>query len=69
MTGVLDSLKGQMTIVLIAHRLSTVMNADQIIYMDKGRVLGQGTFAELKATVPKFAKAIKLMDLAEKSSD
>ena len=68
-TGVLDSLKGQMTIVLIAHRLSTVMNADQIIYMDKGRVLGQGTFAELKATVPKFAKAIKLMDLAEKSSD
>ena len=68
-TGVLDSLKGQMTIVLIAHRLSTVMNADQIIYMDKGKVLGQGTFAELKATVPKFAKAIKLMDLAEKSSD
>jgi ABC-type multidrug transport system fused ATPase/permease subunit len=68
-TGVLDSLKNQMTIVLIAHRLSTVMNADQIIYMDKGKVLGQGTFAELKATVPKFAKAIKLMDLAEKSSD
>lgn len=68
-TGVLDSLKGQMTIVLIAHRLSTVMNADQIIYMDKGKVLGQGTFAELKAALPEFAKAIKLMDLAEKSSD
>jgi ABC-type multidrug transport system fused ATPase/permease subunit len=68
-TGVLDSLKNQMTIVLIAHRLSTVMNADQIIYMDKGKVLGQGTFAELRATVPKFAKAIKLMNLAEKSSD
>jgi ABC-type multidrug transport system fused ATPase/permease subunit len=68
-TGVLDLLKNQMTIVLIAHRLSTVMNADQIIYMDKGKVLGQGTFTELKATVPKFAKAIKLMDLAEKSSD
>jgi ABC-type multidrug transport system fused ATPase/permease subunit len=68
-TGVLDSLKGQMTIVLIAHRLSTVMNADQIIYMDKGKVLGQGTFAELKASLPEFAKAIKLMDLAEKSSD
>ena len=68
-TGVLDSLKNQMTIVLIAHRLSTVMNADQIIYMDKGKVLGQGTFAELKASLPEFAKAIKLMDLAEKSSD
>ena len=68
-TGVLDSLKNQMTIVLIAHRLSTVMNADQIIYMDKGKVLGQGTFAELKAAVPEFANAIKLMDLAEKSND
>jgi len=65
-TGVLDSLKGQMTIVLIAHRLSTVMNADQIIYLDKGKVLGQGTFAELRATVPNFAKAVELMKLSEK---
>jgi ABC-type multidrug transport system fused ATPase/permease subunit len=68
-TRVLDLLKGQMTIILIAHRLSTVMNADRIIYMDKGKVLGQGTFAELKAAVPEFSKAVKLMDLAEKSSD
>jgi ABC-type multidrug transport system fused ATPase/permease subunit len=55
--------------ISLAHRLSTVMNADQIIYMDKGKVLGQGTFAELKATVPDFASAIKLTDLADRSSD
>jgi ABC-type multidrug transport system fused ATPase/permease subunit len=54
-----------MIIVLILHRLSTVMNADQIIYMDKGKVLGQGTFAEPKAALPEFTKAIELMDLAE----
>lgn len=38
-TNVLDSLKSDMTIVLIAHRLSTVMNTDQIIYIDKGKIL------------------------------
>ena len=62
---VLDSLRSQMTVVLIAHRLSTVMNADKIIYLDKGKVVAQGTFAELKKQVPDFAKAVQLMDLGE----
>ena len=62
---VLDSLRSQMTVVLIAHRLSTVMNADKIIYLDKGKVVAQGTFAELKKQVPDFAKAVQLMDLRE----
>jgi ABC-type multidrug transport system fused ATPase/permease subunit len=61
----LDELRGQMTIVLIAHRLSTVMNADNIIYLNKGKVVAQGTFAELKKSVPDFAKAVELMDLGE----
>ena len=61
----LDELRGQMTIVLIAHRLSTVMNADSIIYLNKGKVVAQGTFAELKKSVPDFAKAVELMDLGE----
>jgi ABC-type multidrug transport system fused ATPase/permease subunit len=62
---VLDSLRSQMTVVLIAHRLSTVMNADKIIYLDKGKVVAQGTFTELKKQVPDFAKAVQLMDLGE----
>jgi ABC-type multidrug transport system fused ATPase/permease subunit len=61
----LDRLRGNMTIVLIAHRLSTVMNADNIIYLDKGRVVAQGTFQELKTKVPDFAKAVELMDLRD----
>jgi len=61
----LDKLRGNMTIVLIAHRLSTVMNADNIIYLDKGRVVAQGTFQELKTKVPDFAKAVELMDLRD----
>ncbi len=62
---VLDSLRGKMTVVLIAHRLSTVMNSDKIIYLDKGRVVAEGTFSELQRKVPDFAKAVELMGIAK----
>ncbi len=62
---VLDSLRGKMTVVLIAHRLSTVMNSDKIIYLDKGRVIAEGTFSELQSKVPDFAKAVELMGIAK----
>jgi ATP-binding cassette subfamily C protein len=61
----LDSLRGEMTIVLIAHRLSTVQNADKIIYLKDGVVEAEGTFKELKKKVPDFNKAIKLMELRD----
>lgn len=60
---VLDGLRGQMTIVLIAHRLSTVKNADKIIYLDKGKVVAEGNFEELQLKVPDFARAVELMGL------
>jgi ATP-binding cassette subfamily C protein len=62
---VLDRLRGHMTIVLIAHRLSTVKNADKIIYLDDGRVIAEGTFAELQKKVPDFKNAVKLMGLED----
>jgi ATP-binding cassette subfamily C protein len=62
-SNVLDGLRGKMTVVLIAHRLSTVMNSDKIIYLDKGRVVAEGTFSELQSKVPDFAKAIELMSI------
>jgi ATP-binding cassette subfamily C protein len=65
-TKVLQSLKNEMTVILIAHRLSTVKHADKIIYLDKGKILAVGNFSELKAQVPDFAKAVELMDLSEK---
>ena len=64
-TEVLQSLKNEMTVILIAHRLSTVQHADRIIYLDKGKIVAEGTFAELKAKVPDFAKAVELMDLSD----
>jgi ATP-binding cassette subfamily C protein len=64
-TKVLQSLKNEMTVILIAHRLSTVQHADKIIYLDKGKIVAEGTFSELKTQVPDFAKAVELMDLSE----
>jgi ABC-type multidrug transport system fused ATPase/permease subunit len=64
-TRVLDDLKKDMTVVLIAHRLSTVKLADKIIYLDKGQIVAEGTFKELKAQVKDFAKAIEIMGLED----
>jgi ATP-binding cassette subfamily C protein len=61
----LDSLRGQLTIVLIAHRLSTVLNSDKIVYLKDGKVVAQGTFAELKQSVPDFNQAVELMGLSD----
>lgn len=51
------------TIIVVAHRLSTVMNADQIIYLKSGRVAASGTFEELKRSEPEFLKQAELSGL------
>ena len=67
-TEVLEILKDQMTILTIAHRLSTVKQADKIIYLDNGTIVAEGTFEELKLKVPDFAAAIALMGLEDADS-
>jgi ABC-type multidrug transport system fused ATPase/permease subunit len=63
----LESLKGEVTVLTIAHRISTVMNADKIVYLQDGKVQGQGTFSELKKSVPGFTEAVRLMGTGEHS--
>ena len=59
----LRGLKGQVTLIVIAHRLSTVVNADRIYFMKKGVVKGVGTFEELKRNHPEFLTQAELMGL------
>lgn len=60
----ISGLRGRTTLILVAHRLSTIMQADKIFYMREGRVIDQGTFQELVARVPDFAKQAELSGLA-----
>lgn len=51
------------TVLVIAHRLSTVMNADKVIYLKDGNLIASGTFVELKESVPEFLKQAELSGL------
>jgi ATP-binding cassette subfamily B protein len=51
-----DELKGRMTILVIAHRLSTVRQADRILVLENGRVIGSGRHEELLLTNALYAR-------------
>jgi subfamily B ATP-binding cassette protein MsbA len=56
----IDQLKGQFTIIIIAHRLSTVKNADRIIYLNKGVIEDIGDFESLRSTSNNFNRMVAL---------
>jgi len=56
----LEALKGKITIISIAHRLSTVMNADCLYLLDKGNIVCSGTFNELREESIYFNKLAEL---------
>jgi len=62
-TKSIDSLRGPATVVMIAHRLSTVRNADVVVYMAEGKIITSGKFDEVRNSVPDFDRQAKLMGL------
>ncbi len=50
----IDNLKGSSTIVIVAHRLSTIKNVDKIFFLDEGKIVDSGTFDELFENNAKF---------------
>ena len=63
LTDVLESLRGTITTITIAHRLSTVRRCDRLFYLDGGRLVAQGTFAELNEDIPDFTRLVALSAL------
>jgi ABC-type multidrug transport system fused ATPase/permease subunit len=57
------ALRGSMTIVIVAHRLSTVRDCDQLLFMSAGRVAAAGTFDEVARANPEFAHLVELGSL------
>lgn len=69
-THALDDLRGQLSIIVVAHRLSTVRSADQVAFMKGGRIDAIGTFDELRRNHPDFARLVALgnLDQGEETS-
>ncbi len=54
----LDNLKGHTTLVIIAHRMTTVAHCHEIFLLDEGKLVGQGSYDDLKANHPLFKKMV-----------
>jgi len=63
----IDSLEEGRTVICIAHRLSTLANMDEIVVLDKGRIVERGTFEELLRAKGHFAKMAEQQRLTASS--
>lgn len=62
-TECLNRMKSKITIIVVAHRLTTIKDASKIYYMDQGRILGNGTFSELRSKIANFDQQVNLVTL------
>ena len=62
-TGMLKELHGEVTIISIAHRLSTVMHSDLVLFLRDGKLAGSGKFEELIKQHPDLAHQAELLGI------
>jgi ABC-type multidrug transport system fused ATPase/permease subunit len=62
-TETLDSLVGEVTLIVIAHRLATVRNCNQVIYLRGGELVSSGSFEHVRNSVPDFDTQAKILGL------
>ena len=61
----IQDLKGRKTIIVIAHRLSTVRSCDRLLFLDDGRLIDEGRFDELLARNARFRRLASLSGISE----
>lgn len=62
-TETIEALRGEITVIVIAHRLSTVKNADEILFFSRGGLRARGSMESLRAEIPEFARLVELGSL------
>jgi ABC-type multidrug transport system fused ATPase/permease subunit len=60
-TDSLMSLEGDVTIIIVAHRITTIKNIDKIYFLGGNRIIGSGNYNSLQKTVPEFANWVDLL--------
>ncbi len=61
--SILELRKEESTVIMIAHRLSTVRMADLVVYMSNGRIIASGNMEEVRKKVPDFDRQASLMGI------
>jgi ABC-type multidrug transport system fused ATPase/permease subunit len=59
----IQELKGSLTVIIIAHRLSTAIHADRVYYLEQGEIKAFGSFEQVRNAVPDFDAQASLMGL------
>ena len=59
MREAIDTVSEGRTLIVIAHRLSTVVDSDHIVVLERGRVVGEGTHSELVKSTPLYRDLAK----------
>lgn len=59
MKEAIKSMRGERTIIMVAHRLSTILDSDEIFVLEHGRIVGNGTHMELLESVPLYKELAK----------
>jgi len=62
-SAALDELEGDVTLVIVAHRLATIRHCTSVAYIERGVLRVQGTFEEVRAQQPNFDRQAELLGL------
>ena len=62
-SNTIQTLRNDTTVVMIAHRLSSVYTADLVVYLKEGKIVASGSFAYVRSQVPDFDKQASLVGL------
>ena len=64
-TQAIERISRDITVIIVAHRLSTVRNVDQLIYLSQGEIATRGTFTQVQQQNEEFANLVRLGRLPE----